>query len=137
MGGVKAVEENPIYLGRVGGGMTNVVQFRSKQELARSRNRREALLVLAPHIAAIARAGKSQKPARGPTYTEADNGIFKVIGAHTEHGFYMRVDKDGVHMFTAYVINGRVSTATWKRGEWEAEILDTFEQLRKDGVTVQ
>jgi hypothetical protein len=49
----------------------------------------------------------------------------------------MRVDKDGVHMFTAYVINGRVSTATWKRGEWEAEILDTFEQLRKDGVTVQ
>jgi hypothetical protein len=121
VGGVKAVEENPIYLGRVGGGMTNVVQFRSKQELARSRNRREALTLLPSHVPASHRNPREAPPTR----------------AHTEHGFYMRVDKDGVHMFTAYVINGRVSTATWKRGEWEAEILDTFEQLRKDGVTVQ
>jgi hypothetical protein len=95
------------------------------------------LKVLAPHIAAVARAGKSQKPARGPTYTVADNGTFQVIGAHTKHGFYMRVDKGGSHVFTAYIINGRVSMATWKRGEWEAEILDAFRSAGKDGVTVR
>jgi hypothetical protein len=105
-----------------------VIEFPYKRRVFRGRKRSDVLEVLGPHIETIARAG-AQLPRsgrrHGPTLFINENADFQVISAHTPDGFYMRVDHHGQHKFTAYVHpNTRISVATWRRGEWETEILN-------------
>jgi hypothetical protein len=107
--------------------MADVVQFRSKRQLVRSRKRAEALNVLWPHVLKIVGAGERTKISGRPCLLNRQAG-FAVLAAKTQDGLYLRIDQQGQHVFTAYEKpdGGAVSVATWKRGEWEAEILDAF-----------
>jgi hypothetical protein len=103
----------------------NVLPFRSKREIVRRRKRSEVLEVLAPYIEKAARAG-SPTPCSNSCIPILMNqsANFQVLGASTQHGFYMRVDICGRHVFTAYRGDGGTRVATWKRGDWEAEIFN-------------
>jgi hypothetical protein len=91
--------------------------------------RSEMLKVLAPRLAELAKAGTRWVPVNGPDlFVNTDVDHCAITGMNTPHGFYIRVDHDGRHVFTGYENRGRMWVATWKRGEWENEILDAHRQ---------
>jgi len=122
--------------------MSNVVQFASKKDIARSRNRTAAAAVLAPQIYAAAITGEPMTAPRGYTYTLATAGDFQILAGHIRPGLLnVVVHWEGAR--TAKNRYGRVFSGDfdhagqlvgkpfrWERGEWESLIFERFRLTR-------